>query len=161
MPKKKRLLWQLYPTYLLITLISLMAVTWYASRSLRHFFLEQTASDLEARAQLVEKQILKHLEPLDAKGVDSLCKKIGKQASTRITVILPSGHVVGDSDEEPARMDNHADRPEFIGAIAGPRGTSMRYSRTLKKNMMYVRDTHKEKSPDPCSCSHLYSRGFH
>jgi two-component system phosphate regulon sensor histidine kinase PhoR len=138
MPKKKRLLWQLYPTYLLITLISLMAVTWYASRSLRHFFLEQTASDLEARAHLVERQILKHLDPLDEKGIDLLCKKIGKPASTRITVILASGHVVGDSDEEPARMDNHADRPEFIGAITGPLGRSMRYSRTLKKNMMYV-----------------------
>jgi len=138
MPKKKRLLWQLYPTYLLITLVALSAVTWYASRSLRHFFLEETASDLEARAHLVERQILKHLDPLDEKGVDSLCKIIGKRASTRITVILPSGHVVGDSDEEPTRMDNHADRPEFIRAIAGPRGTSMRYSRTLKKNMMYV-----------------------
>jgi two-component system phosphate regulon sensor histidine kinase PhoR len=138
MPKKKRLLWQLYPTYLLITLISLMAVTWYASRSLRHFFLRHIASDLEARGYLVEKQILKHLDPLDEKGVDLLCKEIGKRASTRITVILPSGLVVGDSDEEPARMDNHADRPEFIGAIAGPRGTSTRYSRTLKKNMMYV-----------------------
>lgn len=138
MPKKKRLLWQLYPTYLLITLISLIAVTWYASRSLRHFFLRHIASDLEARAHLVEKQILKHLDPLDEKGVDLLCKKIGKPASTRITVILPSGHVVGDSEEEPSRMDNHADRPEFIGAIVGPLGTSTRYSRTLKKNMMYV-----------------------
>jgi len=121
-----------------------MAVTWYASRSLRHFFLRHTASDLEARGYLVEKQIVKHLDPLDEKGVDLLCKEIGKRASTRITVILPSGHVVGDSEEEPARMDNHADRPEFIGAIAGPRGTSMRYSRTLKKNMMYVGITTKK-----------------
>ena len=138
MPKKRRLLWQLYPSYLLITLISLLAVTWYASKSLRHFFLEQTASDLEVRAHLVEKQIMQHLDPLDEKGVDLLCKEIGKRASTRITVILPSGHVVGDSEEDPARMDNHADRPEFIKAVTGPLGTSTRYSRTLKKNMMYV-----------------------
>ena len=138
MPKKRRLLWQLYPSYLLITLISLLAVTWYASKSLRHFFLEQTASDLEARAHLVEKQILKHLDPLDEKDVDLLCKTIGARASTRITIILPSGKVIGDSQEDPARMDNHADRPEFIRALTGPSGTSTRYSRTLKKNMMYV-----------------------
>lgn len=130
--------WQLYPSYLLITLISLLAVTWYASKSLRHFFLEQTASDLETRALLLENQILEYLHPLDKEGVDLLCKKLGKQASTRITIMLPSGKVVGDSEEDPARMDNHADRPEFIQALTGPSGTSTRYSRTLKKNMMYV-----------------------
>ena len=29
--RKKRLLWQLYPLYLLIMLVSLTAVAWYAS----------------------------------------------------------------------------------------------------------------------------------
>lgn len=138
MPKKKRLLWQLYPSYLLITVISVMGVTWYASSSLRQFFLGQTASDLEARARLVEKQIEECLDPPDEKCVDLLCKKIGRRASTRITIILPSGKVIGDSREDPAKMDNHVDRPEFMQALTGPSGTSMRYSRTLEKNMMYV-----------------------
>ena len=35
---RKRLIWQLFPSYLLITLISLLAVTWYASRSWRQFY---------------------------------------------------------------------------------------------------------------------------
>ncbi|MDL1978906.1 MAG: cell wall metabolism sensor histidine kinase WalK [Deltaproteobacteria bacterium] len=138
MPKKKRLLWQLYPSYLLITVISVMGVTWYASSSLRQFFLGQTASDLEARARLVEKQIEECLDPPDEKCVDLLCKRIGRRASTRITIILPSGKVIGDSREDPAKMDNHVDRPEFMQALTGPSGTSMRYSRTLEKNMMYV-----------------------
>jgi two-component system phosphate regulon sensor histidine kinase PhoR len=138
MPRKKRLLWQLYPTYLLITLISLTAATWYASSSLRHFFLEQTAADLKSRAHLVEKQIASHLNPLDEQAIDLLCKNLGKRASTRITVILASGLVAGDSDEDPAKLDNHADRPEFIAALTAPFATSKRYSRTLKKNMMYV-----------------------
>jgi two-component system phosphate regulon sensor histidine kinase PhoR len=138
MPKKRRLLWQLYPSYLLITIISLVAVTWYASESLRHFFLEQTASDLKVRAHFIEKQVLEHLDPLDEKAVDLLCKKIGKRAETRITVILPSGKVIGDSERDPAVMDNHVDRPEFIDALTGPSGTSIRYSRTLEMDMMYV-----------------------
>jgi two-component system phosphate regulon sensor histidine kinase PhoR len=138
MPKKKRLLWQLYPTYLLITLICLLAATWYASRSLRRFYLDQTAADLEARARLVEKQIFQYLDPLDERAIDLLCKSVGKRASTRITIILPSGKVAGDSHEDPARMDSHADRPEFIGALNAPSSTSMRYSRTLSMNMMYV-----------------------
>ncbi|MEA3385015.1 MAG: HAMP domain-containing protein, partial [Thermodesulfobacteriota bacterium] len=146
MPKKKRLLWQLYPSYLLITIISLISVTWYASESLKHFFLEQTASDLKIRACFFEKQVLEHLDPLDEKAIDLLCKKIGKSAATRITIILPSGKVVGDSEKDPAKMDNHVDRPEFIEALSGPSGTSTRYSRTLEKDMMYVGVPVKKKN---------------
>ncbi|MBW1798090.1 MAG: HAMP domain-containing protein [Deltaproteobacteria bacterium] len=138
MKKKKRLIWQLYPSFLLITVISLVAVTWYASHSLRHFYLKETASDLEARARLIEKHILEHFNPPDEKQIDALCKGIGKHASTRITVILPSGRVIGDSADDPESMDNHLDRPEIIQAITGKVGISRRYSHTLEKNMMYV-----------------------
>jgi len=138
MARKKRLLWHIYPSFLLITIISLMAVTWYASRSFKEFFLEQTASSLKERAGLFEGQILKYLDPLDEKTIDLLCKDIGKGVSTRFTVILPSGKVAGDSEEDPALMDTHVDRPEFIQALKSPFGMSTRYSQTLEKNMMYV-----------------------
>ena len=117
MTRKKRLLWQLFPSYLLITIVSLVAITWYASRSLRHFFIEQTASDLKVRAHLLENQILKYLDPPDGISMDLICKKIGKAASTRVTIILPSGKVIGDSEGNPADMDTHVDRPEFIQAL--------------------------------------------
>jgi len=111
---------------------------WYASHSLRHFFLEQTATDLEARGRLIERHILEDLNPLNEKGIDALCKSLGKAASTRVTVVLPSGRVIGDSSEDPESMDNHIDRPEIIKAMKGGVGNSIRYSRTLEKGMMYV-----------------------
>ena len=138
MKKRRRLLWQLYSSYLLITLISLVAVTWYASKSLRHFFLKQTALDLEARAYLFTDQILEYLDPLDEKGIDLLCKKAGERASTRITIILPSGKVAGDSEKDPTSMDTHLDRPEVLQALIGRVGTSIRYSTTLERRMMYA-----------------------
>ena len=138
MAKKKRLLWQLFLSYLLIAFVSLLAVTWYASTSMRHFFLEQVEADLEARARLFENQILERLDPLDPEGIDRLCKNMGRSAATRVTVILPSGKVVGDSDEDPGKMDNHMDRPEIVKALNRGRGTSTRYSATLEQNMMYV-----------------------
>jgi len=136
--KKKRLLWQLYPTYLLVTLISLLAATWFATRTLKHFFLEQSASDLEARARLIESQVLDYLSPVDAAAIDRLCKKMGGHTTTRITVILPSGRVIGDSEKDPAGMDNHVDRPEVIEVLRGAVGMSTRYSRSIEKDMMYV-----------------------
>jgi len=138
MKKKKRLLWQLYPSHLLITLISLLAVSLFASSAFREFFLERTAADLKSRAYLLEKQIEYFISPLDEMSVDSICKAIGEQSFTRITVILPSGKVVGDSEKAPENMDNHADRFEVAEALSGNLGTSIRYSRTLRQDMMYV-----------------------
>jgi two-component system phosphate regulon sensor histidine kinase PhoR len=135
---RKRLLWQLYPSYLLIILIGIIAVLWYASKSLRETYVERAAADLEIRARLLEKQVLAKLTSVSGKSVDSLCKELGKRGSTRITVILNSGKVIGDSEEDPGKMDNHANRPEVRGALGGSTGTSTRFSRTLQQNMMYV-----------------------
>jgi two-component system phosphate regulon sensor histidine kinase PhoR len=60
------------------------------------------------------------------------------EASTRITVILPDGRVVGDSLEEPGGMDNHIDRSEVLDALNRGLGTSIRYSRTLDRELMYA-----------------------
>jgi two-component system phosphate regulon sensor histidine kinase PhoR len=138
MKKKKRLIWQIFPSFLLITLVSLLAVSWYASESMRHFFLDQTAIDLSIRAVLLEKQISVHLSPIDPTAVDSICKSMGEESSTRYTVILPSGEVIGDSRETPRMMDNHANRPEISRALAGETGQAIRYSNTLLQSMMYV-----------------------
>ncbi len=135
---RRRMLWQLYPSYLLITLFALLAVTWYASRSLRQFYLEQIVADLKARAQLVEKQIVDLLAFGNTTQVDSLCKELGHKIATRITVIRPWGEVVGDSEEDPAQMENHSRRPEIAEALTGVPGVSTRYSNTLQKTMTYV-----------------------
>jgi two-component system phosphate regulon sensor histidine kinase PhoR len=87
---------------------------------------------------IFKSQILEYLSPLDAQAMDQLCKKVGGQATTRITVILPSGKVIGDSEKDPEEMDNHVDRPEVIQALRGQVGMSRRYSRTLERDMMYV-----------------------
>lgn len=135
---RRRMLWQLYPSYLLITLVALVAITWYASRSLRHFYHEQTAADLKARAQLIEKQVAILLASGDTTRVDLLCKELGHKTATRITVIRPWGEVVGDSEEDPAQMENHGRRPEIAEALTGVPGVSTRYSNTLQKTMMYM-----------------------
>ena len=146
MKKSKKLIWQIFPSFLLITLFSLLAVSWYASNSMRHFFLDQTAVDLDVRAILLEKQVITHLLPLDPPSVDSVCKAMGRQSATRFTVILPSGRVIGDSRETPDLMDNHANRPEIAAALSGEKGTSIRYSNTLLQSMMYVARPIKENA---------------
>ncbi|KMP10293.1 hypothetical protein UZ36_08045, partial [Candidatus Nitromaritima sp. SCGC AAA799-C22] len=109
---KKKLLWQLYPTYLIITLASLLAGGWFAFDSLEKFYYERTAADLKARAELIEPQVREIFSIQNSEKLDALSKELGVSASMRITLVGTDGTVLGESHEYPSRMDNHADREE-------------------------------------------------
>jgi two-component system phosphate regulon sensor histidine kinase PhoR len=119
-------------------LVALVAVAWYATGALRQFYFEQTSIDLESRARLVERKVGQLLAAGNIGDLDQWFKDVGPRTSTRITLILPSGEVAGDSEEDPAGMDNHGSRPEVVQALAEGRGVSVRYSSTLETDMMYV-----------------------
>jgi len=136
--RRKRLLWQLYLWYVLIAVVSVAAVTWYASRAVRDFHEAHMRADLRARAILSVEPFRGPLLREDWDRIDALAERLGEEASTRLTVMLPDGRVVGDSDEDPAVMDPHDRRPEMIDALAGRVGTSMRYSITTNVDRMYA-----------------------
>ncbi|MFZ5571077.1 MAG: ATP-binding protein [Thermodesulfobacteriota bacterium] len=138
MTKRRRLIWQLYPSYLLITLFSLLAVSWYTSASMKRFLLERTAAELTTQGNLLKEMFQQHVMPLEEERIDRACKRAAASTVTRLTVILPDGKVAGDSEAEPASMENHGDRPEVRKALAGKTSSAVRYSTTLEKNLMYV-----------------------
>ena len=45
---------------------------------------------------------------------------------------------MADSRQDPTTMDNHKERPEIMDAYQGKTGFSIRYSHTLKTDLMYV-----------------------
>ncbi len=137
MSKRRKLIWQLYPSYLLITLLALFAVSTFFASALRQFYLSHLEEVLTARAGLVE-YLLMHDDLADTAQVDAVVDKASQASRTRITVILRDGRVTGDSDNDPATMDNHADRPEVKAALEGKTGVTNRYSYTLQQEMMYV-----------------------
>lgn len=70
--------------------------------------------------------------------LESWIENTGKASQVRFTVIAKDGRVLADSDELPANMENHADRPEVVRALAGGEGRSRRFSSTLGKEAVYV-----------------------
>ncbi|MBU2646293.1 HAMP domain-containing protein [bacterium] len=134
----RKLIWRIYPSFIIVILISLVAVTGYTSNSIRTFFLDQTKKELITQARILEHKITPYLFPLNREMLQKVCNEIGLVVSTRITVVLPDGTVVADSDENPAYMDNHRNRLEIDAALAGNTGSSLRFSGTLSQNMMYV-----------------------
>ena len=138
MTPKKKLLWQIYPPYLFIILSALAVMSVFALNSLSGFFYSEKDIDLTSRAHLFKSKISTLVEAGDYKSVDGECKRSGRDSGTRLTVILPSGRVVGDTENDPETMDSHNDRPEIAQALSGRTGMSIRWSSTLKLNMMYV-----------------------
>jgi two-component system phosphate regulon sensor histidine kinase PhoR len=138
MKKTRKLVWHIYFSYGFIIILVLLVVTLYASHSLKQFHLEKIRERLEANARHFSTLVEADISPEDGQKVDNLCKSVGQQLSNRFTVTLPSGLVIGDSMEDPARMDNHKNRPEIRKAFSGDIGVSTRFSNTLKQEMMYV-----------------------
>lgn len=136
--KRRKLLWHLYPYFLAISLAAILTVSWYALRVLYRSHLERTAEDLRARATMIAGQFVAPLENDDTAGVATLSRTLGPLGGVRVTVILPDGAVIGDSDHDPDLMDNHAARPEVHAALAGQESYNRRYSPTLHREMMYV-----------------------
>jgi len=135
--KNQRLFWQIFPVNLLIIIGAIAAVTWFSTSTVRSFYFDQMRSDIEARALLLEQKII-DLSSNSPGYLQQFCRRAGRRATTRITVVAADGRVLADSNEDPNRMGNHGNRPELIQAFSGNTGSSLRFSRTLGTDMLYV-----------------------
>lgn len=138
MMNQRRLLWRIFPPIVVVTFVAVICTTFYTSKTIRQFYLEQTTADLKIRTRLVREQLHDEFVSEDVTALATHCRQIAEEVQTRITLILANGEVIADSLEEPVHMDNHADREEVVEALTGSYGTSTRFSRTLSKNMLYT-----------------------
>lgn len=136
--KKKHLFWLLLPSYWGLTAVAIVAVAFYSFHSMSNLYFQTLENDIHTRALLLADQVEPLVRTTDHGAIDTLCKRLGKSADTRFTIILPDGKVIGDSDEDPAVMEYHDDRPEVRQALGGDLGMDHRYSRTVKQEMMYI-----------------------
>lgn len=136
--KRIGLFWRLYPTYLLIAVIALAGMIFYASDRITDFYYYRSKVNLEAEARLIESLFFENGFTKDRTIIDAICKKMFKDSGIRITVINPAGEVLGDSMENPLRMENHSDRPEVKTAFGGKTGFSVRHSSTVNSNIIYA-----------------------
>jgi two-component system, OmpR family, phosphate regulon sensor histidine kinase PhoR len=135
---KKRLIWHIYPSYVILSILAMAAVVISASRIARSFYYDRTDQQLTSACHLIGERVASQPDLFEGPGIDSLCKTLSQKSKYRITVILPDGTVVGDSQKDPATMDNHKSREEVLEALSQGVGRSERHSDTLKHEMMYV-----------------------
>jgi two-component system phosphate regulon sensor histidine kinase PhoR len=131
--------WRITFSFVLLVLVSMSILGFYLANSTRSYQLDNLRSQLENEVKITAEASLPGFLSQDKQGIlDALTKRLGEQTDTRFTIIAVDGTVLGDSEEDPATMENHATRPEIRDALSIGLGESTRYSTTLEQKMMYI-----------------------
>jgi two-component system, OmpR family, phosphate regulon sensor histidine kinase PhoR len=109
--------------------VALTAVNLLVTPRIRQSFHETLQSELADKARIMAMML--------PRGQNEFAV-LGTAAGGRVTWIDAAGRVLGDSQADPASMDNHAARPEVAAALAGRVGSSIRESSTLSAPYFYV-----------------------
>jgi two-component system phosphate regulon sensor histidine kinase PhoR len=138
---RRRLIWKVTPVFLLIILLCTAAVAWYAGRAVDRFYRDDTVRDLTEMTNIVSPQVVAMIERGEHDAIQDICIQLGQRSDMRVTVIAPNGVVLGESDSDPQTVEPHppyGSRPEVTAAVEGRIGVDTRFSRTVRRHMVYV-----------------------
>ena len=109
----------------------------YFNHTLQKEMVEESRANLASQIQLARLLVISDKQ---AQSPQKLAATIGTVIKARVTLISPTGTVVGDSDVGPERLvqlENHLQRPEVQEAVKTGSGSAIRYSETLRTSMLY------------------------
>ncbi len=123
-----------------LLLVALGVVFYYSTSVVGSELVEETErrsmNEVDSIKWLIEDHAPFASEKHFAEWMDGLGFKLG----SRITYIV-EGRVIADSDvpfSDLKTLDDHSQRPEVVAAHVDGRGSNVRYSDTLRKDMLYV-----------------------
>ena len=124
---------------LLVVSVLVTVVVAVIDRRLHARIQEETERQLAREARLVAIQWVR--EASAGVSADSLADAAGAALGHRVTLIAPSGSVLGDSEFDGrwlAGLQNHSARPEIVAAVRGGTGSSRRVSPSAGDEELYV-----------------------
>lgn len=127
---KKRLFFKIVTGYLAVVLLVVSVMGYLTAVHLKSDLTERIEGELTAFGRMMS---VMSLADIRKKGLP-----LAQASNSRITMIDATGRVVSDTDQGAAEFDNHLHRPEIQEARIKGQGTSIRYSQTLRIEMIYV-----------------------
>jgi two-component system, OmpR family, phosphate regulon sensor histidine kinase PhoR len=135
------LFWKFAFSFLALLASVLLAVDFFAERALRSDYERTGFEKLAAiaRIALARPPQWTAASPGQPESFAPLHDWVAQMAASgaRVTVIAADGRVLADSQADPQTMENHANRPEFLEAMAKGEGRSARRSVTLNRDFLY------------------------
>ncbi len=127
--------------YTVLFILIFLTAGFLAARRLDRQSTEHLKESLALDAELIARIVLPAVINWNEAEIQGLSIKMGELARARITVVDPSGKVLGDSSKslnDLSQMEDHKNRPEIRAALSGQTSAILRYSDTLEQKMLYV-----------------------
>jgi len=132
--------WKLMASYLALVILIGTILFGYLSHTLKNNLDSEIRDNLFNETRLVRVMSSKEIADMN-RDAPALARTVGKEIKARVSIINMDGKVTGDSeltDVELRKLENHANRPEFIQAMEHGQGVATRFSATLGTNMIYT-----------------------
>lgn len=123
-------------TFILIIILVAAGSGLASSLYMKNFYMNNVEKNLAYEASLVSHMI--SIGKDSATSFQKIAVLSSQDTDARVTIVDKDGKVLGDSQFDPATMENHKSRPEIFQALQGGRGVSTRLSDTAKINVLYV-----------------------
>ena len=131
--------WRIAIFYTILILLTMVGLAIYLSDLVRREYLADLQSQLAAEGVLIADALASSSVWDEPEGdLNPMARHYADLLDARVTFIRADGIVLGESHEDRIQMDNHLYRPEVQQALATGQGRSIRFSRTMNYEMMYV-----------------------
>jgi two-component system, OmpR family, phosphate regulon sensor histidine kinase PhoR len=135
---KKSIFFKIFGGTVILLLLLAVVLLLFSFHSIKKHYQDTLALELENIGRTLDARIFDYLDSRRLPELEAFLQEHGKKIGARLTVIDAEGVVKADSERDPAAMEGHRFRPEISEALAGHTGRSLRYSSTLKTQMLYV-----------------------
>ncbi|MBK26767.1 MAG: hypothetical protein CME70_22390 [Halobacteriovorax sp.] len=136
--KPKKLFTKLFPSYLFISLLGLVILLLITRFAFKNFYFNEVSNNLNQKSQIIKDEFIPLIKNQNLEALQKRVQIIAKKSESRLTVVLPDGKVISDSHFEPSKMENHKSREEISGALKGSISESIRHSKTLDEEHLYL-----------------------
>ena len=124
-------------TLIAMVLLAIAPITIFNIQGFRNFFHNETEQYLVESCSII-KNLFPEYNSDNTEELINYSRKASESTKLRVTITDQSGKVLSDSHNDPADMNNHANRPEIKNAMESGFGTSSRNSATMADEMMYA-----------------------
>lgn len=139
--------WRIAVPYVILIVLLMVGMSFYISSLVRQTYLSSLEHRLTTQAKLIAEDIAAEFTAgTERLNLDPEAQKFANLLKERVTLIAVDGSVVGESQDDRTRMDNHSNRPEIVQAKESGIGSSTRFSHTEGYEMLYIAVPVKDES---------------
>src|SRR3989304_2413892 len=126
---KKHLYIKIFVGYLIIVLLVVSVMGYLTASNFKSDLTERIEGELAALGRVISL--------MSTADIRENALSLARASHTRITLVDAAGLVVSDTEHDTADIDNHFHRPEIQEARSRGQGSAIRYSQTVRMDMIY------------------------